>query len=624
MNVLIQATRGPALPRAQVSVARPLDNTAVRLLASGRLGQWQELNAQATIPHCIEQLDTSGVLDNFRRLSGELDPAAVPFRGEVFADSDLHKVIEAVAWEIARSGTDAYDSWLDQVIALLQRTQEADGYLMTAIQGGLYGRWESLESAHEMYVLGHLVQAAVALARTAGRQDLLHIARRFVDLVDETFGADGGRPGICGHPEIETALVELYRLTGQARYLALAQRMIDLRGTGTLHHEQFGSRYLQDHEPVRTATTVAGHAVRQLYLNAGVTDLYLETGEQVLLQAMQAQWRDAHQRKMYISGAFGSRHRDESFGSAYELPPDRAYAETCATIADIHWNWRMYLACGGGGYADTIERELYNALAASTDATGTRFFYSNPLQSRPDKHSEGSAPRDRVPWYSCACCPPNIARTIAQLSAYVAASTDTQLVVHQYSDADIDLPAHLGQGVVKVRTRYPDEGAVEITVDGEALPGTQLALRIPAWATGTTIGTQQADADGYLRVPLAAGARFSIDVTPRWTQAHPRVDATRGCVALERGPVLYAIEQIDLPDGIAVDDVRVLTSTAPALADRGVLELGAVAITPPDPLYRDTGSEVSASEPWRLAAIPFATWGNRGPGAMRVWLPVTD
>lgn len=616
----------PAVPTASVA-RRPLPVTAVRLLPSGALGAWQQRNAEATIPHCIEQLEASGVLDNMRRLTGEVDREQVRYRGFVFADSDLYKTIEAVAWEIGRSGTDTFDGWLDDVVGLLERAQEPDGYLMSAIQLGDHGgRWEHLEHTHEMYVLGHLVQAAVALARTAGREDLLQIATRFVDLVEQTFGPGSGRIGICGHPEIETALVELYRHTGEHRHLALAQHMIDLRGTGTLRVGGLGPQYFQDHEPVRRATTVAGHAVRQLYLAAGATDVHLETGEEALATAMLAQWEDAHERKMYISGAFGSRHRDEAFGSAFELPSDRAYAETCATIADVHWSWRMTLADGGARYGDVIEREIHNALAASLDETGTRFFYSNPLQSRPDKHSEENAPRERRSWYPCACCPPNIARAIAQLGAYVATVTDTEVTLHQLADVDLDLPEHLGGGTLRVRTRYPDDGAVEVSLDGVAPSGATLALRVPGWSGSVTLDGEPTtpDVDGFVRRPLGEGARLDLDLAPRWTVAHPHVDAVRGCVALERGPVLYALEQADLPEGVAVDDVRVLSDVPPVATEDGV-EIAAVAVPAPTALYTTVGTQPQPQPvPLTVTVRPFATWGNRGPGAMKVWLPTAD
>ncbi len=628
-------TVAPAVPTGPVAVQRPLDLRAVRLDPNGRLGAWQDLNAAATIPHCIDQLEASGVLDNFRRLVSESD---ADFRGFVFADSDLYKVIEAVAWEIGRSGTDRWNAWLDEVIGLVARVQDDSGYVMTWIQGvHPEKRFVELEWTHEMYVLGHLVQAAIALDRAAGRTDLLEIAERFIALIHATFGPEGIE-GVCGHPEIETALVELYRHTGERAHLDLAQRMIDLRGRGLLKVGSLGARYFQDHAPVREARSAVGHAVRQLYLNAGVTDLYLETGEAALLAAMDAQWASAHERKMYLSGAFGARHRDEAFGDDYELPSERAYAETCATIADLHWNWRMNLARGGSSYAETIEREIHNALAASVDATGTRFFYSNPLQLRPDRYSEENAPRERTPWYACACCPPNIARVVAQLSAYVASSTAEELLVHQFTGAEIDLPAHLGEGTLVVETDYPRTGTVTLSVRGTVRPGARLAVRIPGWSVGSALvpgkgGTDDgaaagADADGYARLDLTDGGRYrlDLDLTPRCSTAHPRVDAVRGCVALERGPVVYCIEQADLPEATEVDDLSVVPGQNPrevSTTDGGPrLELTFRVSPPPPELYRTDPGEPAPSGTTTVTAIPFATWGNRAPGAMRVWLPV--
>jgi DUF1680 family protein len=629
----------PAVPRASVAVHRPLDLRAVRL-TGGPLARWQERNAAATIPHCIDQLEASGVLDNFRRVVGESD---AEHRGFVFADSDLYKVIEAVAWEIARSGTAAFDPWLDVVVDLVRRVQEPDGYLHTWVQGvHPEKRFAELEWTHEMYVVGHLVQAAVALARATGREDLLEVAVRAADLLGRRFG-DGGQDGICGHPLIETALVELYRHTGDRRHLALASRMVDLHGTGLLAPGGLGPRYFQDHAPVRESTSAVGHAVRQLYLDAGVTDVYLEDGDPTLLAAMDAQWSSAHERKMFISGAFGSRHRDEAFGDDHELPSDRAYAETCATIADLQWTWRMLLAGGAAGPAagaETIEREVHNALAASVDATGTRFFYSNPLQQRPDRYSEENAPRERTPWYACACCPPNIARTVAQLAAYVATSTADTLWLHQLAGCEIDLPAHLGHGKVRVRTRYPEDGAVEITVTGDVTEGAVLAVRVPSWSAASVLGGPDGAApvgtDGYARVPLRDGgtATLHLDLRPRFTRAHHRVDALRGCLALERGPVVYCVEQADLPADVGVDDL-VLVPGSEAVPRGATLTLRCTVLPTQDGLYVPVGRLASPDgEPDRpvgptdpageidVTAVPFATWGNRTPGAMRVWLPV--
>ncbi|MHA6523241.1 glycoside hydrolase family 127 protein [Tessaracoccus sp. G1721] len=604
----------PAVPLA-ASPRVPLGIAAVRLDPSSRLGAWQRRNAAATIPHCVAQLEEAGNLDNFRRVIGE---STAEWRGFWFADSDLYKTIEAVAWEIARTGTTEFDGWLDDVIALVARVQEPDGYVMTWIQGvHPEKKFAELDWTHEMYVLGHMVQAAVALAR-AGRRDLLALTTRFVDLVDTTFGPAADTVGYCGHPELETALVELYRLTGERRYLDLARHQVDHRGSGLLKVGSLGARYFQDHATVRESTSAVGHAVRQLYLNAGVTDLVLEGGDDALLHAMRAQWDSAHDRKMYITGAFGSRHRDEAFGDDYELPSDRAYAETCATIADLHWNWRMYLAEGGARYAETIERELHNALAASLDETGTRFFYSNPLQLRPDRYSEENAPRERTPWYACACCPPNIARVFAQLSGYVASVDDGALAVHLYTGAEIDVPASLGGGTVTVRTSYPDDGRVEIA--GPA--GLAVALRIPTWADDATVDGTPATpgADGYARLTLAeAPTVLELPMTPRWTQANHRVDAVRGCVALERGPQVYCVEQVDLPAEIRLDDVVVDPTTPPRESDDGL----EIAVTPRrevGPLY-GAPSTAPTGEPVTVRAIPFHTWGNRASGAMRVWLP---
>ncbi|MEP7762364.1 beta-L-arabinofuranosidase domain-containing protein [Sanguibacter sp. 25GB23B1] len=616
----------PAHPVGDVAAHRPLDLRAVRL-TTGALADWQTLNASATIPHCITNLETSGVIDNLRRVIGESGAA---YRGFVFADSDLYKVVEAVAWEIARTGTTEHDAWLDDVIGLVARVQEPSGYVMSWIQGvHPEKKFAELEWTHEMYVLGHMVQAAVALDRANGRTDLLDIARAFVDLVDRRFGP-GRDAGICGHPEIETALVELYRHTGERRYLTLAERMIDLRGAGLLPVGGLGARYFQDQAPVRESRDAVGHAVRQLYLNAGVTDAYLENSDPTLLSAMDSQWASVHERKMYLSGAFGSRHRDEAFGDDYELPSERAYAETCATIADLHWTWRMLLAGGTAGaarYAETIEREVHNALAASIDATGTRFFYSNPLQQRPDRYSEENAPRERTPWYACACCPPNIARTVAQMSAYVATSTTDTLWLHQFAAAEIDLPAHLGEGVLRVATAYPAEGAVEITVHGRVAAGARLAVRVPSWSPASTVAAadgaapESAGDDGYAHVDLVAGAtyRLDLDLTPRWTRGHHRVDAVRGCLALERGPVVFCIEQASLPDGAVVDDLMLVAGAPVEVSPR---ELSVtVTSTSSDDLYAASTRPAGEATTFTVPAIPFSTWGNAGPGAMRVWLP---
>ncbi|SDE49493.1 glycoside hydrolase family 127 protein [Glycomyces harbinensis] len=609
--------RTPAAPVGAAARHRPLDLRSVRLHPAGPLGAMQERNAAATIAHCIEHLGPA--LDHFRRVLGESDAENPGF----VADTDVYKTIEAAAWEIARTGTTAWDAWLDETIGLIARVQEPSGYLVTWVQADpAKERFADLEGAHEMYALGHLIQAAVALDRAAGRGDLLAIARAFADLVDREFGP-GRKDGICGHPEIETALVELYRHTGERRYLDLAARMIDLRGRGLLKTGHLGAEYFQDHAPVREARSAVGHAVRQLYLNAGAADVYLETGERALLEAMHAQWDSVHERKMYLTGAFGARHQGEAFGDDYELPSDRAYAETCATIADVHFNWRMLLAGdrSAAGYAEAIERELHNALAAAVDATGTRFFYASPLHLRPDRLSEGHAPRERQSWYSCACCPPNLARLTAQLGSYVATVADGELALHLYADAEIDVPDSLGGGTLRVDTAYPADGRVRLRLTGSE--GLDLALRVPSWSpTALLDGTATApDDDGYLRLRLTAETTLSFDLAPRWTRAHHRADALRGSAAIERGPVVYCVEQVDLPADVALDDVLV-DAGAPLDEHDGSPHLTfPAAVRPSAPGLYGPPRNPDAPRPVTVTAVPFAQWGNRGGDAMRVWLP---
>lgn len=629
---------GPVAPRATDRlVQRPLPASAVRLDPAGHLGRWQTLNATATLPHTLEQLETSGVLPNLRRVVGESD---ADYTGYMFADSDLYKTLEAIGWEIGRTGTTEFDGFLADSLALLTRVQDDDGYLNSYIQGTRPDdRFADLRWAHELYCYGHLIQAAVALHRGAGRDDFLALARRSADLLVQRFGPEG-EAGYCGHPEVETALVELYRETGHEPYLATARRMVDERGQdlALLGPDRLGAHYFQDQAPVRESLEATGHAVRQLYLNAGVTDVWTEQGDDTLLAAMDAQWDSAHHQKMYVTGAMGSRHFDESFGDAYELPPDRAYAETCAAIADVHWSYRLLLAEGGSRYADAIERALLNAVAASVSADGRAFFYSNPLHLREGHREEENAPSRRTPWYSCACCPPNIARLVASLHAYLATADDTTLRVHQYTAAEVDVPDHLGSGTVRIATAYPADGRVVVDVDG-ALTGS-LALRVPGWASDVTAAVDGAAAvplasltvvDGYLVLP--AGTRrveLDLPMPAVAVSAHPRVDAVRGSVALTRGPVVYCVEQADHPDGPSVEDVRLrrgadvrvlagTDGTLPRLVADGVTAGDAGA---PGALYRTATDEDAPEQPVALTAIPYAEWGNRTTGAMRVWLPL--
>ncbi|SDK61121.1 hypothetical protein SAMN05421874_10957 [Nonomuraea maritima] len=593
-------------------------------ITGGPFARWQRINHEASIPLGMEQMERSGALPNLRRAGGEGEG---PFQGYRFQDSDLYKQLEALSWEHVRAPESEYARFADEAAAVLRKAQRADGYLNSHYQVVKPDKiWAELEYSHEMYCAGHLFQAAVAAARAGIGPGVVEVARRLADHLVEVF-LTGGNDGIDGHAEVETALVELYRLTGERSYLDLAAKLIDNRGKGLVKDSGMGMLYAQDHLPVREAGTAVGHAVRQLYLEAGVVDVYLETGDESLLECSLRRWEDMVATKTYITGGHGSRHDGEAFGERYELPPDRAYSESCAAIASIHWNWRLLLATGHGRHADLIERTLHNAFAASTSADGLRFFYVNPLQRRDDLVEDAYLGRRRE-WFACACCPPNIMRLVASLGSYVATTGDGSLQLHQYMPGTV-------AGKVRVETDYPWDGLVRITV--EEAGEWELALRIPAWSETTYVDDSpaEADPDGYFRIrrDWQAGdtVELRLDMTPRLSYPHHAIDAVRGCVALERGPLVYCFEQADQPEGVDVAELA-LDPRAPLrvkpVADLGgagrtvLIETDAVAVHQPRGGLPYTTKPLATSTAVTATAVPYYQWDNRDGGAMRVWIPL--
>nr|WP_246278475.1 beta-L-arabinofuranosidase domain-containing protein [Phytohabitans rumicis] len=533
---------GPVAPTD--GALRPLDVDGVRLNAGGLLGAWQRRNATATLPHCVAQLEEAGALDNVRRVLGLTDREHTPMW---FADSDIYKTLEAAAWELAHPDADPrLREFVESTAELLAKVQDDDGYLNTYFTTEKPElRWRELDWSHELYCAGHLIQAAVAAARVGVGERLPGVARRFADLIVARYGP-GGVPAVCGHAQIETALVELYRLTGHRPYLDTARRFIDLRGQGLGGHGRFGPAYWQDHVPVREASTATGHVVRQWYLLAGAVDVAVETGDPELISAAERLWEDAHGTKTYITGGQGARHRDEAFGNAYELPPERAYAETCGAIASFQWNWRMLLATGTGRYADAMETALYNAIAAAIATDGRHFFYANPLQRRADHDSANDhAPDRRQPWYSCACCPPNLARLMASLQSYLATTDADGLQVHLYGSGMVS--ARVGDTAVglAVVTGYPWQGQVRMTVTTQPAQAPRewtLALRIPAWCTSFTLTVDGAPVTapvraGYARIsrawPTTSTVVLDLDMPRAWS---PPTRTSTPCAAASPSP----------------------------------------------------------------------------------------
>lgn len=619
---------GPAVPSGQ-AVWRPIGIRDVAI-TGGPFARWQRINHEASIPLGLEQMERSGALPNLRRAAGEGDDG--PFQGYRFQDSDLYKQLEAVAWEHARAPEPRYAEFVEQAAAVLTRAQRPDGYLNSHYQVVKPDKiYAELEYSHEMYCAGHLFQAAVAAARAGIGDSLLPVARRLADHLVEVF-LTGGNDGIDGHAEVETALAELHRLTGERAYLDLAAKLIDNRGKGLIADSGMGPLYAQDHLPVREAGTAAGHAVRQLYLESGIVDVYLETGDESLLECSVRRWEDMVATKTYITGGHGARHDGEAFGERYELPSDRAYSESCAAIASIHWNWRLLLATGQGRYADLIERTLYNAFAASTSADGIRFFYVNPLQRRNDLVEDAYLGRRRE-WFACACCPPNIMRLVASLGGYLATETDAGLQLHQYVPGSIDA----GGARLRVDTEYPWDGLVRITVEEAPAGVWELALRLPSWSESTYVNGRLASPgnDGYFRIrrPWTGGdtVELQLDLTPRLMHPHHRIDAVRGSVALQRGPLVYCFEQADQPEGVEVDDLAIAPGAEPRVlagqdlegAGRTVLiEIDAVAVDQPRDGLPYTAKPSATSTRVTATAVPYFQWDNRDGGAMRVWIPL--
>jgi DUF1680 family protein len=591
-------------------------------------GFWAErlrTNHERTIPHGFEQLTAVGTLHNFK-LAIDLKTEGYRALGMMFEgpfpflDSDVYKWLEGVGWELGRSWDDDIARAADEAIDLVARAQRDDGYVNTYVQvlGG--GRpYTNLEWGHELYVYGHMIQAAVAWQRAVGDDRLLRIATRAAAHVDAALGP-AGQPGIDGHPEIEMALVELYRVTGEERWLRLAAHQLEQRGHGTLGEGRFGAYYWQDHAPVRSAPTAAGHAVRQLYLDAGAVDVAVETGDRELLDAVRRRWRDMVDTRSYLTGGLGSRHRDEAFGDPFELPPDRAYAETCASIASVMLNWRLLLATGDEEHADVIERTILNGVLGGVGLDGVSFSYENPLQRRTHRVAEEDALQERSPWFPCACCPPNLMRTFASWPAYLATTDEAGVTIHQYAASEIAAPVTGGAIRLRVDTSYPWSGRVTVIVEEAPDAPVRLALRVPGWATSATAAgptEERHDVAGGRTTEWTrrwhAGDRVELDLglAPRVTTPDRRVDAVRGCVAIERGPLVYCLEAADRPGRRELEDIRV---GQPILDDtkRDDIAPGVIGV-----LVATTAND-------EVDAIPYFAWANRRPGAMRVWIPTGD
>ena len=615
----------------------------------------QEATRSVTLPIEIKHLRDTGRIDAFR-----LDwRPGMPDPPHVFWDSDVAKWVEAAAYSLATHPDPALAADLAEVIALIAGAQQPDGYLnvhFTVVEPEK--RWTNLRDWHELYCAGHLIEAALAHQEATGDNTLLAALSRYADYIGQEFGhGEGQKRGYPGHEELELALVKLYRHTGERRYLDLAQYFVDERGRQPHYYDQEAQargddpaawhgrdyRYLQAHLPVREQDTAEGHAVRAMYLYSGMVDVAAETGDESLLEAARRLWRNVTQRRMYVTGGIGSASQGERFTWDYHLPNYCAYTETCAAIGLVFWAQRLLQVEPRAEYADVMERALYNGVLSGISLAGDRFFYVNPLgldyhayRDEMDRYGRSSVVPERQDWFGCACCPPNIARLLTSLGNYAYSTSEDGLFVHLHI-AGTAQAEFSGQRVrLQVDTDYPWGEDVTITVQPEAEAEFALALRLPGWCrqprvtvNGEMVSLEDIIRDGYayLRRAWRAGdtVRLTLPMPVERIYAHPEVREDAGRVALQRGPLVYCLEEAD--NGANLEAVRlpreaeIRPEWRPDLLG-GVMVLRGMgrrqeANAGSNDLYL---SNPPAEAPVSLMAVPYYAWANRVPGDMLVWI----
>lgn len=608
-------------------------------LGDGFWSARRKVTTERSLPTLLELLEEHGVVDNFRRLSGRPD---LPRKGPVYTDSDLYKWIEAASWALASNETADSDKQqlrgdIESLASHIIAAQDPTGYLDTYFVGDKARlRFTDLPHSHEGYCLGHLIQAGIAYYRATGSRKLLDAGIRFADYVVDNFGPTK-RPFVTGHPELEMALVELYRTTGQTKYLEFARYLFSGVEKDRLKLKDSDMRYMFSGKPFTSHTEFEGHAVRALYAASGATDYFTETGDPAYKRTLDLLWTDLTMRKMYITGGVGSRAAGESFGDPYELPAEQAYAETCAAVANVMWNFRLLGLTGDGRYADVMERALYNGANSGMSLSGTLYCYRNPLASSGEKL--------RNPWYDTICCPPNLQRLFESLPGYFYGTSRAGVYVNLYHTSELDW--HLEDGTplkLAQTTSYPWSGEIKLTVSPERPSDFTVYLRWPGWASAADIQVDgqpvalKADLRGSY-VPISRtwkpGDVISVDfpMQPVITVANPRVTEEYGRVALQRGPLVYALEQLD-QGGPSLPDIFFRTSTAVIPEIRKDL-LGGVTILKvsgqaaekslgDEPLYEPLPAVLNrAKRPVNLTFIPYYAIGNREPTPMEVWVPIS-
>jgi uncharacterized protein len=614
--------------------------------------QWKALNDE------VPGAEPSHAFENFRIAAGE---SSSEFKGTIFQDSEVAKWIEAASYSLAHHPDPDLEAKVDEAIRLIAKAQRPDGYVNTYfIVAAPDKRWVDLAWGHELYSAGHLIEAAVAHEACTGKSSLLDVARRYADCIDAAFGPGEGKiRACCGHPEIELALYRLYRATGEGRYRELASFFIRERGrdpSAFLDKEPLGfeipkarwflSDYFQGQAPVLRQDAAVGHAVRAMYLYAAMADECAETGDREMAAALGRLWDSAVSRRMYVTGGLGSQAQGERFTTDYDLPSDTAYSETCAAIGLAFWASRMSLIEPDSRYADVVERVIYNGALSGVSLDGTRYFYVNPLELRPEvaacrqdhEHVKGA----RVPWFGCSCCPPNIARLVASIASYLYGSSDGALWLHQYADSEAEIEIGGRRLRLRQRTEYPWSGSVSIEVEAEPEVELSLEFRIPSWCDSFSCAVNgqplpnRVLMSGYLEVSRRwkTGDRLELELQmrPKLLRADPRIPELAGKLAVQRGALVYCAEELDNgPDLhlLAFDPEGELEAEAdPALMGgsvrviaRGFREGLVDMVKEGEAPYRELGRSERNRRSARVVLVPYHQWGNRKPGGeMAVWL----
>jgi uncharacterized protein len=609
-------------------------------IKSGFWAQRREINLDKSIPSMHDLLEANGRMNNFRRLAGRSSAAQ---SGPVYSDSDVYKWIEAAGFALQSGNHPELRATTEKMIEEIVAVQEPSGYLNTYyVDAHKPERMltKTQTTGHELYNIGHMLQGAIAYYRATGDRKLLDAGIRFADyFLMSSYGPAPKQPIVAGHPEIELALIELYRITGDRRQLDLAGYI--LQGDARMKLAEERTIYMFSGTPFTARTKLEGHAVRAMYACCGATDYYMETGDPAYWKTLNALWNDMTATKMYVTGGVGSRSDGEAFGNAYELPNDRAYGESCAAIGNMMWNWRMLAATGEARFTDVIERALYNGINSGMSLDGTLYCYRNPLAFDP-----ATGEKIRNPWYDTTCCPPNLERTFASLPGYFYSTSSDGIYLHLYDNSELDWRLENGVGLkVTQTTNYPWDGEVEIAVTPAQASTFTFYLRIAGWADNALVSVNGKAVSGakpgeYLAIKRQWSAgdtiHLQMEMPVQVLEANPQVADDTGRVAIQRGPLVYCLEEIDQPEGVSISDLAVSPGAKPEAQFQSEFKsdlLGGVVVlrhtgiaydqaASRNGLYSRYNSKQLQSRKVPLTLIPYYAWSNRQQTAMQVWTPV--